>query len=633
MFQKQIPDFVFNDILNNALVKDKRGFMKLSASKYRLYCKNETKQWVEQSSFDSKFIAFFVRQNKHEIIIPDCIHCGKQLTPKDVLLGHIFCSHFCQTQSDHRREASKQTSLRKYGVENPSQSKTVLAKRKQTCKDRYGADSVVQSDYFKEKASKTLMENYGVDSPFQSELIRQRAKQRCVERFGADNVFKLDYYQQYATNRRRQIYGADYYSQTAKYKKFIKDFYVSKTTEYWSDVANKRKDTNLQRYGCEFTSSIPEVKQQIKNTNILRYGAETYLISSQGIKERKLRQYDKFVSDLRAKSIELLTVKNNIINTHDDITLKCLVCGTEWSMPQTLCSQLCTCPQCYHELGSREEKQFVDLIKTLIDNEKIIENDRTVLEGKELDVYIPTLKLAFEFNGNYWHSDAFDRIDKNYHLAKTQLCAQKGIRLVHIFEYQWFNKRKQIEYFLESLLCSKPTIVYARKCNVIELTNDQFNDFINQYHLQGSVNCSTRLGLVFNNRIVAVAGFTKSRFVKNEIELVRYCTLPKYRIVGGLQKILKHTTFNSVISYVDYSHFDGSGFINAGFEILSYSTPNYVWINNNRVYTRYQTQKHMLKKILQNNYDPAKSETDNMRDANYVRVFDCGNIKLRWVRS
>lgn len=35
----------------------------------------------------------------------------------------------------------------------------------------------------------------------------------------------------------------------------------------------------------------------------------------------------------------------------------------------------------------------------------IIKNDRKVLDGKELDVYLPEKNLAIEFNGLYWHSD------------------------------------------------------------------------------------------------------------------------------------------------------------------------------------------------------------------------------------
>lgn len=55
------------------------------------------------------------------------------------------------------------------------------------------------------------------------------------------------------------------------------------------------------------------------------------------------------------------------------------------------------------------------------------------LKGKhlEIDLYIPSLKIAFEFNGSYYHS----KHDKDYHLHKTKECLKKGILLYHLWDY------------------------------------------------------------------------------------------------------------------------------------------------------------------------------------------------------
>ena len=72
----------------------------------------------------------------------------------------------------------------------------------------------------------------------------------------------------------------------------------------------------------------------------------------------------------------------------------------------------------------------------------IIENDKTILDGKELDIYIPDKHLAIEFNSDYWHRE--EQIGKYYHQEKSLACREKGIRLIHIFEYEWINKQEYV---------------------------------------------------------------------------------------------------------------------------------------------------------------------------------------------
>lgn len=303
MYKQNIPDYVFDDIKQNATSFDRRGFVKFSKNRYDAYCNDQTKQWIEQADFEPKFVAFFIKQDLHDIAIPDCIHCGKQLKPKDVLLGHKFCCHYCQTQSDQRREAAKKTSLEKYGVDNPAKAKQVLDKRKQTCLEKYGAESVVQADFFKEKSKQTLMDHYGVDAPFKSEQIKQKATQTIIDRYGVDNVWKLDEIQQKAKAVVKEKYGVEYYCQTQQCKERMAEFYSTKDQQYWDKILEKKKKSNLEKYGVEFTSSLPEVKQRIKQTNLQRYGSSSWLASPQGNRDRKLRQFDKFVVDSQSSTV------------------------------------------------------------------------------------------------------------------------------------------------------------------------------------------------------------------------------------------------------------------------------------------------------------------------------------------
>ena len=129
MYSKQIPDKIFEDFKNNALCESRRGdvkFIKFSFQKYKAYCFQETKNWITDNNFDLKFVAYFVKKDIHILTIPDCIHCGKQISQKDVWLGHKFCCHYCQTQSEQRKQSAKQTNLKKYGVDVPTKCKQVI---------------------------------------------------------------------------------------------------------------------------------------------------------------------------------------------------------------------------------------------------------------------------------------------------------------------------------------------------------------------------------------------------------------------------------------------------------------------------------------------------------------------------
>ena len=88
------------------------------------------------------------------------------------------------------------------------------------------------------------------------------------------------------------------------------------------------------------------------------------------------------------------------------------------------------CPIC--NPGKLSSKGELEIRKYIMDNYpqlKIIPNDRTILEGKEIDVLIPELKIGFEYDGIYWHKDK-----KEYDKNKDELAKQKGITIYNIKE-------------------------------------------------------------------------------------------------------------------------------------------------------------------------------------------------------
>ena len=76
------------------------------------------------------------------------------------------------------------------------------------------------------------------------------------------------------------------------------------------------------------------------------------------------------------------------------------------------------CPYCEKTSVSEKEKDLLIFLEESF-NGKIITNSKKIIEPLELDIYLPELKLAFEFNGTYWHSE--EKKSPDYHLKKTEL--------------------------------------------------------------------------------------------------------------------------------------------------------------------------------------------------------------------
>ena len=101
---------------------------------------------------------------------------------------------------------------------------------------------------------------------------------------------------------------------------------------------------------------------------------------------------------------------------------------------------------------------------------EILTGNRVILDGKEIDIYIPEIKLGIEFNGLYWHSEEGGK-DSKYHLNKTELCESNGIKLIHIFEDEWLYKKNIVKSRLKNILGLTENKIYARKCEIKEISS------------------------------------------------------------------------------------------------------------------------------------------------------------------
>lgn len=101
---------------------------------------------------------------------------------------------------------------------------------------------------------------------------------------------------------------------------------------------------------------------------------------------------------------------------------------------------------------SKGEEELYQYIISIY-NGKVIPNDRNIIKPKELDIYIPDLKLAIEYNGVYWH-DNLEENNPGYHAEKKKLCEKSGIELINVWDTDWNNDSNSIKLMIKDIILS-----------------------------------------------------------------------------------------------------------------------------------------------------------------------------------
>ena len=117
-----------------------------------------------------------------------------------------------------------------------------------------------------------------------------------------------------------------------------------------------------------------------------------------------------------------------VIGSAEKIFFKCHVCGHEWRAKlYSRTKQKSDCPRCKirSKTSFPEQAIFYYMKKYFSD---AISGDRKELNGRELDIYIPSKKVGIEYDGKLWHQD------KQKDLEKEKMCKKQGIRLIKIVE-------------------------------------------------------------------------------------------------------------------------------------------------------------------------------------------------------
>lgn len=293
------------------------------------------------------------------------------------------------------------------------------------------------------------------------------------------------------------------------------------------------------------------------------------------------------------------------------------------------------CPICGYK-KSAPEVEIRDFIKEHYDG-IVEEHNRQILKGKEIDLYLPELKLGVEFNGLRWHSELY--AEKKSLKNKTDECEKMGIHLVNIFEDEWNNKQDICKSRLLNFL-KKSDRIYARKCTISEITGKEANLFVSENHIQGCANAKYNIALKYNDEIVAVMTFGNLRKNlgrdKKEgcYELLRFCNKKNMTVIGGASRLLKYFIKEHnpeyILSFADRRWSDGNLYESLGFTLEGFTSPNYSYINKSR---KERINRFSLRKdVLKSKYGcpDEKSEHQFCMENGLYRIYDCGNRKYIW---
>ena len=540
-----------------------------------------------------------------KLLEPFCSHicpvCGKTLHINPKRLSRPFpkhCSAKCSGKDPATKALRAKTNLSLFGCAFPQQLDQFKDKIKETNLKKYGCEWSTQSEVMKAKAKKTNLSRYGNEIASKTEIIKQKTKESNLKKYGVVSTALVPEIKAKQIATLQKNYGVDNPLKS-------------------EEILQKFKQTNLKKYGVERPFQSKEIQNKVKAIVTPLVYENTY----------------NFILSLSEKgTIKPLFSKESYQGgINHEYLWQCKSCGYIFKSNYAN-GKLPHCPNCCPRPFRQLQNEVKDYICTLgIKEEDVIFDSRNVISPYEIDIFIPSLNMGIEFNGTYWHSENCNP-DKNYHLNKTKLCEEKGIHLIHIFEYQWKNNLDKIKMRLKNLLDKKQKRIFARKCIVKEITNKVSNEFLNKYHLQGYCASSLELGLFYKDELVSVMTFGKPRFNnKYQYELLRFCT--SQQVVGAAGKLLKYFERkykpNSLISYANrcWSSKLDNVYEKIGFKLIDESDPGYIYVKGEIVLNRYQCQKHKLKDVLgEDKFNPLLSESENMKANNFYKIYDCGNL-------
>lgn len=297
------------------------------------------------------------------------------------------------------------------------------------------------------------------------------------------------------------------------------------------------------------------------------------------------------------------------------------------------------CPTCLNTGTSRAEVEILEWIREFYPSACKFYLPNNITKPKEIDIYIPELKLGIEYCGLHWHSEQLDadKVLDNKHYKKMLMAEKEGIRLITIFENEWKERKDQVQGFLLSALNKNSNKIFARECEIVELESEEAGLFFEENHIQGKPSISLVVyGLKHRGMLVGAMDVgnhpRKSSRDGDKIYLNRLAFKKDTTVVGGatrlfsaVKKYAKQNKYKEIISWSDNRWSQGNIYRVLGFDFSSQKEkgrgladgsiwPDFSYVFKGKLYSRVG-----VKKLNIHNYE------------DLPKIYDCG--KKRWIYS
>lgn len=134
------------------------------------------------------------------------------------------------------------------------------------------------------------------------------------------------------------------------------------------------------------------------------------------------------------------------------------------------------CSSCWiAKHNSKPEEELAKFIAS-ITTEQMVIGSRSVIPPQEVDIYLPGLNYAIEFNGNYWHSDTVllktrGITSEEYHKNKILKCFEKECDLVFVWEDDWEKNKEDVKLSLKKWIVEKES---SQNFSILKRTFSKF---------------------------------------------------------------------------------------------------------------------------------------------------------------
>lgn len=397
------------------------------------------------------------------------------------------------------------------------------------------------------KSKDTCLNKYGVDSYAKTEEFKQKSKESIIKKYGVDSYAKTEEFKQNMLEHNKQKYGVDFYFQTNDFKDKVREYSITNFGlphyNISEDVVSKKRKTCLEKYGNEQPLKTTEVRNKIIQTNLNRYNNTSHMTTK---KEQGLltdfyaniikKHYSKYENEnltINSISGDTINLFDNRCNHTFDINKQLLYLRSRDN------KQVCTI--CNSTTGKNTSYLETDLFEYIKNNYEysIILNSKYIIPPYELDIYIPDIKIAFEFNGLRWHSDLYKDID--YHMNKNILCDKKGITLYHVYEDDWVNKQNIIK---SNILFTLKQHININKNNIeIKPITDIESCiiFLEENDINGFIESTHNIGYFEGDELVSILSVSENENIYN---IDRLCNKNEYNNVEYFNRLVEYFILN-----------------------------------------------------------------------------------------